>query len=88
MHYCRFRVIAAGIDYKDRIISLKTNTPRLPNRGMHAEERVIFSSPRSLERIVIARIGARGDILPIDPCARCNKLAAKRGITIERIGVR
>lgn len=67
VHACRYRVVAVGIDYKDRIISLATNTPRLQNRGSHAEERVIFSSPKSLDRIIIVRIGARGNILPIDP---------------------
>lgn len=86
MHACRYHIVAVGIDHKDRIISPATNTPRLPNRGMHAEERVIFSSPRSLDRIIIARIGARRNILPIDPCKQCEKLALKRGIKIERLG--
>lgn len=83
----RYRVIAAGIDYRNRIISIATNRPRLKNRGQHAEERVIFTSPASLSRIVICRIGARGDLLPIEPCRICRKLAEKRGIKIESIAV-
>lgn len=43
---CRYRVIAAGLDYKNRIISIATNTPHLPMRGRHAEERVMFNTPR------------------------------------------
>ncbi len=85
VHSCKYRVCAVGIDNRDRIISIMTNTPRLPYRGMHAEERVIHASPRSLRRIMILRVGATGNVLPIDPCAHCQKLARKRGVKIERI---
>lgn len=80
--HCRHRVIAAGVDYRGRIISIRTNTPWLQARGRHAEERVIYTSPRSLAHIFILRVGARGDLLPIDPCTRCQALAVKRNITI------
>lgn len=81
----RYRVVAAGIDNRNRIISLATNSPRLPNRGYHAEERVIFSSPKSLRRILILRVNNRGQMLPIDPCFKCQSLADKRGVTIESV---
>lgn len=84
VHSCRYRVIAAGIDNRNRIISLATNCPRLPNRGFHAEERVIFSSPKSLRKILILRVNNRGQMLPIDPCCKCQSLADKRGISIEK----
>lgn len=82
---CRFRVVAAGIDYRNRIISIASNRPRLETRGLHAEERVIFTSPKTLTRILILRVGARGDLLPIDPCRMCAKLARDRGIEIVSI---
>jgi hypothetical protein len=85
VHSCRYRVVAAGIDSNGQIISIRTNTPHLPNRGRHAEERVIFSSPKSLERILILRVNVRGELLPIDPCLICQKLAENRGIQIERV---
>lgn len=81
----RYRVIAAGLDYRDRIISIATNSPYLPMRGRHAEERVIFSSPKSLRRILIMRVGARGEMLKIDPCKLCQELARKRNVKIEAI---
>jgi hypothetical protein len=81
----RYRVVAVGFDYRGNIINLKTNTPRLQSQGFHAEERLMFSSPRSLARIMILRIGPRGNLLPIDPCTRCMRLALKRGVTIEQI---
>jgi hypothetical protein len=87
VHACRHRVIVAGTDYRGRIITLATNSPRLVTRGFHAEERVIHTSPRTLRRIMLLRIGARGNQLPIDPCSHCQKLANRRGITIERIAV-
>jgi hypothetical protein len=81
----RYKVIAAGIDHRDRIISIATNSPYLPLRGRHAEERVMFNSPRSLRRILIMRVGARGQMLKIDPCALCAELARKRNVKIEVI---
>lgn len=86
---CRFRVCAVGIDSKNRIISIATNTPRLPTRGMHAEERVMHRSPgKLLDRILLLRVGAKGHLLPIDPCPHCQKLADKKGIKIELVKIK
>lgn len=81
---CRYRVAAVAFDHKDRIIGITVNTPRLSSRGWHAEELTIFSMPRSLRRIEIVRVGVRGDLLAIDPCAHCQKIASRRGIEIVR----
>lgn len=85
VHHCRYRVACAGIDHRGRIISITTNTPKLVNRGDHAEERLMRRSPRSLTKIVLLRVNARGQILPIDPCRVCSSIANKLGIKIERI---
>ncbi len=82
VHQCRYRVVAAGLDHRLRIISIRTNTPRLPLRGLHAEERILHTSPRSLSLILLARVGADGSLLPITPCPVCARLAAKRGVRI------
>lgn len=82
---CRYRICAVGLDHRGRIINISTNSPRLSNRGWHAEELVIHRTPRSLSRILIARVGARGDLLAIDPCAHCQRLANKYGVIIERL---
>lgn len=84
-NHCRYRVVAVGIDHRGRFISIKTNIPRLETRSYHAEERVIYGSPLSLARIVIARYNKRGDRLPIDPCEECRRLAEERGIVIEEV---
>jgi hypothetical protein len=84
-HTTRYRVVAAGLDYRNRIISISTNSPRLESRGWHAEERLLHSSPRSLVRIIIARYNRKGDMLPIDPCDKCKRLASKYGVQIDRL---
>lgn len=81
---CRYRVAAVGFDNRNRIIGIRTNSPRLSTRGWHAEEALIFTSPRSLRRIEIIRVGARGELLPIDPCPHCLKIAQERGVQIVR----
>lgn len=81
---CRYRVVAIGLDSRGTIISLATNTPRLSSRGYHAEERVIHRSPLSLTTIQIMRVGSKGETLPIDPCVKCQRLASKRQVRIER----
>lgn len=84
----RYRVVAVGLDRNDNIIRLATNLPLYADRRQrHAEERVIHESPRSLSRVLIARVGRRGTFLPIHPCAACARLAARRGVKIERWGV-
>lgn len=81
----RYKVIAAGISKDGTIISIKTNQPRLKSQGFHAEERLMFSSPKSLVKIMILRIGAKGELRPIHACDRCTRLANKRGVIIERL---
>ena len=82
---CRYKVVACGVDHRNRLINLSTNVPYLRSRGRHAEERVIFNSPKSLKKIYILRVGPRGNRLPIDPCRSCLDLANKRGIRIISI---
>jgi len=88
--FCSQRVVAAGLDARGTIISIATNGPANVSRGKrgsHAEEKVIFNSPRSLSRIVIIRVNKRGALMPIDPCDVCAELARKRNIKIEGIRV-
>lgn len=88
---CNYRVAAAGVDYRGRIISIVSNKHRSTpfsdslTRGWHAEERLLHSSPKSLRKIIILRIGHSGNLLPIDPCKHCLKLAKKYGVAIESI---
>lgn len=84
---CNYRVSAAAFDYRGRIIGIATNQPRqstISSRQWHAEELLIHRLPRSLVRIEIVRVGARGEMLEIDACEHCLKLARERGVRIVR----
>lgn len=84
---CKFRVVAVGKDRRGRYIGIATNLPRFQRTGggWHAEERLIFGSPPSLSVILLARIGASGDFLPIKPCPRCRRLAEKNNVKIREV---
>lgn len=89
---CNYRVVAVGLDRNGNVLGISTNLPR-PLQGRtdnnfrctwHAEERLIYSLPRNLDTIYIARFGKSGLARPIDPCKKCKELADKRGIKIKR----
>lgn len=85
LSHTRYRVIAAGLDNNGNIISIATNKPRLQSRSYHAEERIIFNSPKSLRKILIIRVNRKGELLPIDPCHKCSRLSEKYNIKIHSI---
>lgn len=94
---CSYRVAAAGIDYRGRLIAITTNLRRLTHRhsdnslrhtwslDLHAEARLLLTTPRTLSTIVIARVNSTGDFLPIHPCNDCERLASKRGVKIVSV---
>ncbi len=84
---CRYRIAAIGIDYRGTVISIANNQPRnlYKGGGIHAEQRVMHKSPRSLKKIIILRVGEGGEIRPIDPCSKCAEKAAELGVKIESV---
>jgi cytidine deaminase len=87
---CCFKVSAAAIDNRGRIIDITRNAHRNPanlgdNRSWHAEEIVIHRNPPIIRRILIARFNKNGKQLPIVPCSHCEEIAGKRGIEIVSI---
>lgn len=83
----KYRVAAIGLNGRGVAIASSTNTPRFQKKGggVHAEMKVMKSSPRSLKTIIIARLGATGDLLPIHPCEACARQAEQMSITIRTI---
>ena len=84
---CRFSVVAVGINKRGTVISIKTNRPRFSKKsgGIHAEMGVMIECPKSLCRILIARINKKGEFLPIDPCSTCLRKAKDLNIKIDRM---
>ncbi len=53
--------------------------------GWHAEELVLYSSPKSLHTILLARVNNKGLLLPINPCKKCLRLANKKQVKIRQL---
>lgn len=94
---CTYRISAIAFDAKGDILGHATNSHSVnwnvldnadtgrPGTGTHAE-RVLLRRYRDLVKtILICRVGRSGDILPIDPCPVCRKVAAKYGAKIISI---
>lgn len=84
---CHFKISAMGYSAKGNFLGACTNQHRFigKGKGMHAERKLIAKFGRRLKSIVICRVGNGGDLLPIDPCETCQKIADKMGIKIYSI---
>jgi len=84
---CTFRVSAIAFNKKGEAIGTSYCKFRMAGKGkgIHAEESLIKRYSSNIKTIFICRIGRSGDILPIDPCPKCQKLAEKYGIKIISI---
>lgn len=81
---CRFKVSAIGISSKGNVLGSCINNHRFDGKGggIHAEINLIRRFGKKLNTIIICRVGRGGDLLPIDPCDNCQKVADKMGIKI------
>jgi hypothetical protein len=84
---CTFKVSAIGFSKKGNLLGISFNTFRFSGKGggAHAEAKLIRKFSGALGKIIIARVGRSGDLLPIHPCENCQKLARKYEIKIETI---
>lgn len=85
--FCKFKVSAVALDGKGDVISYSTNKPRFSKHhgGFHAERLLMSKYGSRIKTIIICRVGNGGDLLPIDPCEACQKMADKLGIKILSI---
>ena len=89
-HSC-YRLSGVAISNKGEILGFARNGFRRDNipsgkySGKHVEQALIERYGTNIKTIIIMRIGNSGDILPINPCPKCAKLAKKYGITITSI---
>lgn len=82
---CRFKISAFGFNYKGELVAKATNQSRFIRHGggLHAEAKIMQSAKRKgIKTIIICRIGRQGNLLPIEPCDNCKKLAEKLNIKI------
>ena len=81
-------VTAIAISKKGNILGTTCNNPsHVPGmRHKHAEGILMARFGKAINKILILRVGRKGNLLPIEPCEQCCKLALRLGITIESIG--
>jgi len=84
---CRFKISAIGLNRKGDIIDYSCNHVRYQKDkgGLHAEQLLIRRNGRKLKTIIICRVNNSGDVLPIEPCEKCKKIAKRYDIKIVSI---
>lgn len=88
----QYRISCVALNKKGEVIGYTSNKFRkdrikpLIGSGLHAEAAAISKFyPFGLKTLLIMRIGNSGNVLPIDPCEDCQKMAAKYGVTIQSV---
>lgn len=82
---CKFKISALGFNRKGELVMSVTNSFRFPRKGggIHAEARIMEQAKRKgIKTILICRVGLGGELLPIEPCEHCSKIAEKLNIRI------
>lgn len=85
---CKFSVAAIGLNKSGIPVMSRTNRPRFNQLGggWHAERLVMEQAKiRGIVRIIVCRVGKAGNLLPIEPCNVCQKIADKLGIELVTI---
>lgn len=85
----QYRISCVALDKKGDVIGYTTNKFRKDNiqqlfgSGMHSEMLCMAKYfPMGAKTLIIMRVGNAGDVLPIDPCEQCQKMADKLGVKI------
>ena len=84
---CRYKVLAIGFNRKGDLIGYANNHPMfsMVNGSMHAERKLIMKYGSKVRSVVILRVGNSGNLLPIKPCANCQKMLDKLNVTVQTI---
>lgn len=85
----QYKICCVALDKKGDVIGYTTNKFRKDNvqplfgSGLHAEAFCMAKYyALGIKTLVIMRVGNSGDVLPIDPCEKCQEMANKLGIKI------
>lgn len=89
---CTYKVSAVAFDKKGDILGHCTNNHSKwdvldygegrAGTARHAERILASRYKGNIKTIVICRLGRSGNVLPLDPCPACQKVADKLGIKI------
>ena len=85
---CRNRVSALGFNKNGDCVIKTFNKHRFERKGggIHAEMQIMQQArKKGIVHIIICRVGRNGDLLPIEPCKKCQQIADKLEITISSV---
>ena len=82
-----YKISAIGLSKNGNVIATAINKPRFDRYGggKHAEMEVLKKGMGKISTIILCRVGAGGDVRPIDPCKRCQKVLDKLKIKVITI---
>lgn len=83
----KYHIGVIGMNIRGEIIGTAFNRPRF-NRfggGIHAEMALMRKCGKDLKTIILCRVGATGNVLPIHPCKVCKTKADELNIKIVTI---
>lgn len=83
----KYHIGVIGLNIKGEIIGTAFNSPRFNRKGggYHAEMELMRTCGKDLKTIILCRVGAKGNILPIDPCKVCKTKAEELCVKIVTI---
>jgi cytidine deaminase len=84
---CRYKISAIAFSKKNNVIGISFNGFRFSRYGggVHAERKLMSKYGNKIDYIIICRTNGKGDVLPIEPCSTCQKIADKLNIKIKSI---
>lgn len=93
---CTYKISGIAYSKKGNVLGTATNShskwdvmSHLPlgraGTAEHCERVLMKKFKNQIRTIVLCRVGRSGNVLPIDPCPVCAKLAKKYGITIKTV---
>jgi cytidine deaminase len=81
------KISALALNKKGEVMATAFNSPRFDwyGGGNHAEMMVLKKCKSIPHTIILCRVGNSGDILPIEPCERCQKVLDKYDIKVKTV---
>ena len=86
----KFKISAIGLDEKGQVLGSAFNSIRFDRfgGGVHAEMALLSRYGNNVKIIILCRVGKSGELRPIHPCEKCQKILDKKSIkviTVEEI---
>jgi cytidine deaminase len=83
----KYKISAIGLDRRGNLLGSACNQLRFSKfgGGLHAEMLLLHRYGNKVKTIILCRVGRGGDVLPIEPCDKCQKVLDKLKIKVVSI---